>query len=210
MLSQSHATDAETSDHTPADASVLARLRHATATHHHALEAELGLDAELTRARYVQFLLGFHSFMQAWQPLAVGSLPMRLHRWVVEAGRLELLDQDLRSLGLKPLAPAQVRMTLPTRAAAMGSLFVIEGSALDAQVIAPRIARQLGLDGATGAAYFTAVAAGAAQRWRDFRFLLEHEVNTHPGRQQASAAAVATFVQMRSVFHDLAREPIAA
>jgi heme oxygenase len=210
MLLQFHATDADASGAASDASSVLARLRHATATQHQELEAQLQFDADLTRAQYTRFLLGFHSFMRAWQPLAVASLPMRLHRWVVDAGRLELLEQDLRALGLEPLPPATMRMALPTRAAAMGSLYVVEGSALGAQVIAPRIARHLRLDGATGAAYFHATAASAAQRWRDFRFLLEHEVNTHPGRQQAAAAAVATFTQLRGCLQDLALQPAAA
>jgi heme oxygenase len=210
MLLHSTATDTDASGESAPESSVLARLRHATRTHHAELEADMRLDDELTRARYTQFLLGFHSFMQAWQPLVVASLPLRLHRWVVEAGRMDLLAEDLRSLGLKPLAPATLRMALPTRAAAMGSLYVIEGSALGAQVVAPRVARQLGIDRAGGAAYFHAIADSAAQRWRDFRFLLEHEVNTHPGRQQASAAAAATFTQLRSVFQELAREPACA
>jgi heme oxygenase (biliverdin-IX-beta and delta-forming) len=192
-------------DPTPAQGpATLLRLRAATATHHAAIESRLRLGESLTLAHYVEVLHGFDAFLQGWEGLVARSVPLRLRNWTKEGLRHGRLRNDLRALGVAQRAAPAVQLALPTRAAAMGSLYVLEGSALGAQVISPRLQTELGLHAGNGGSYFSCDATESARRWRDFRFLLEQEVATPSARQQACIAAVATFESLLAVFEPLA------
>ncbi len=180
--------------------STLLRLRQATSPLHAAVEQRLQLDAPLTLERYVEVLRSFDAFLQSWEQLAAASLPDRLRRWMRDGLRHSEVRQDLAALGVPPPPPAPLNLALPTRAAAMGSLYVLEGSALGAQAIAPRISEQLGLGSHNGARFFNLDSGAIAARWRDFRFLLEQEVASPSARHQACAGAVGTLRAMLEVF----------
>lgn len=187
----------------PALPAVLTQLRAATASHHAALEAQLQLTQPLSLPRYTRVLQGFHVFLAAWEPLVESHLPAALRPWFEDGRRGSHARADLRALSAEVPPPTQLRLALPDASAALGSLYVIEGSALGAQVIAPMLHDRLGLDAHNGAAYFALPAANAARRWREFRELLALHA-THPAH--ATRAATDTFDALAAVFRESALE----
>jgi heme oxygenase len=192
-----------------AGALLLAELRRATAAGHRAIETRLRLAQPMDRPRYHRVLQGFDSFLQTWEPRIDEALPPRLRPWLREGSRTAELTRDLRVLGVQRGEPAELALELASPGAALGSLYVMEGSALGAQVIAPRLAEHLGLHAHNGAAYFGAGGATAGRRWRQFRDLLDAEAAGPPQAGAACAAAVATFDALLAVFACLQDEPAA-
>ena len=146
----------------------LALLRAATRPAHDRLEAEMGLvDEGLDLAAYRRRLERFHGFWQGWQP-AVAVL-LGDEEFLAPRRRLHLLAADLFSLGLPPEAiatlPACPPPDLGSAAAAMGSLYVMEGSTLGGRVILRHV--EAHLDGA-GCSYFTGYGNNTGMMWRSF------------------------------------------
>lgn len=156
--------------HTPLKSSsvrsgLLQSFRASTQAEHRALEHQPLLRALLTptlsRAQYDALLQGLFSF---YRSLEVTLIPaVRLLRARFPAGdyayqpRSEWLRQDLLSLGLEPTGgPAPDAPACSGVDAALGVLYVLEGSTQGGRVIAPRIERSLGVTQASGASYFNA------------------------------------------------------
>lgn len=159
-------------------------------------------------ARYAAILLGFQRFLEAWEQELRGALPARLHGWLAARGRLGFVAQDLAFLArhLPHLPEPSVPRCLPEPgvAAAFGSLYVIEGSALGGQVITPRLRRDLGLEPGRGASYFHGFGERTGGMWREFRGLAAQEIGADPARQrQACRAAAQTFDALIATFEPL-------
>jgi heme oxygenase len=185
---------------------VLQHLRAATAGRHAALEAQLQLAGALTLPRYIRVLQGFHAFLAAWEPLVQARLPGALQAWFSRGRRGQHAADDLRALGGELPAAAKLSLALRDESALLGSIYVIEGSALGAQVIAPMLREQLGLQSHNGAAYFALPAAAAGGRWREFRALLAERATD---AASASQAAADTFDALAAVFRGCAIESTA-
>jgi heme oxygenase len=100
---------------------------------HDAFEGTLGLlDTELELAYYKIVLTRFHGFWRGWQPYVAGLLDDET--LLAPRRRLELLDADLRTLGLSKsdieALPTCPPPRLENAAEALGSLYVMEGSTL--------------------------------------------------------------------------------
>lgn len=156
---------------------VIEALRAATRAAHEAIEAVPALarltSPGLTRAGYVATLAGLCRFHAALEPRLVAALG---GAGLPPAGRGVALAADLRRLGAKVPRPAPARAlpALPDRAAALGCLYVVEGSALGGRVIARRVADTLGLGPTDGAGFFGADSAEAARaRWAALGLLLD-------------------------------------
>ena len=208
MRPGSSAMGAETLSRAAAAEGVLPELRAATRTQHDRIERLLALEAPMPLARYGVILLGFQRFLTAWEQELRDALPVRLHGWLAERGRLGFVAQDLAFLGhdVSGLAGQDVPRCLPERsvAAAFGSLYVIEGSALGGQVITPRLKRDLGLEPGRGASYFHGFGDRTGAMWREFRLLAEHEIGTDPARRRAACdAAEQTFEALITTFERL-------
>jgi heme oxygenase len=193
------------------DASVLGSLRRATAARHRALEALPTLSLPLRLEGYVQALQGFELLLSVWEPRVQAALPPRLRGWLAPRSRYALLRQDLDRLGRAPLdgmlaercAVHARRIGLDGIAAAFGSMYVLEGSALGGQVIA-RAARDCVEIGAQGAMYFAGAGSATASHWREFLSLLETEIATDaPSLGDASKAAQQTFDALIGIFTEL-------
>ncbi|WP_426959799.1 biliverdin-producing heme oxygenase [Muricoccus radiodurans] len=152
------------------------RLRDATRPEHDRLEAGLGLmDASLTRAAYRDILARFYGFRAGWEPRA-GAL-LEDEAFFGPRRRLPLLHADLLALGLTEGAiatlPACPPPALEDAAAALGSLYVMEGSTLGGRVIARHLAARLGIGAGDGVAYFTGAGADTGRLWAGFLSRLE-------------------------------------
>lgn len=172
------------------------RLREATASAHAALERELDWEARVaTMAGYRGLLARLHGFHSAWEPAIGASLADGA--FFDPRCRLEALGRDLAFLGLSPESigelPRSHPIALPGPAAAMGALYVLEGSTLGGRVIGRHIAATHGFTG-DGLAYYSGHGARTGAMWSAFRTRLD----TFDGEGEAVvAAANDTFDAMR-------------
>ncbi len=172
----------------------LDRLRQETAGAHAAVERAFDWQGRLsTIAGYHGTLAALYGFHAAWEPYAAAVLddpaffdPRR---------RAGLLADDLRHLGgtteglERPALP-----TLATPAAALGSMYVVEGSTLGGRLIARHVAATLALRPGGGLSYHTGHGAGSGAMWRAFCARLNASLPPGSGTEtEAVAAAVATF-----------------
>lgn len=192
------------------DALAIGALRRATAARHQHLESFLRLGDPLQLGGYIDALRGFEIFLSSWEPRLRVATPARLHAWLASRSRYGFACQDLTHFNAGPrpglsdfaaCASLVDDIALNSTAAAFGSLYVLEGSALGGQVIAKSAARALGLAAHNGAAYFNGFRSQTAARWREFQQLLETEVGTsHEARSEACSAAQQTFDALIGVF----------
>ena len=162
-----------------APSALLVRLRAETRDAHDRIEALPALSCLLSPMLllpdYIEALRGFsafHACMHAVLPplLAESAGP----DGGPYAGGLHALAEDLAFFS----APSRRRMKKPAMltdgAAALGALYVLEGSALGARVIGRAVCVSLGVSPGAGGSFFCGASADAArQRWQAFCRLLE-------------------------------------
>ena len=180
-----------------------ALLREATASRHAAIDTLLALRQPFGAAHYTCVLQGFATFLTAWEPRMAQVLPPQWQSWFAASTRLHLVQQDLAALGLPPAPPLVASATPNTPAAALGSLYVLEGSALGGQFIAAAARRQLGLTPDHGTAYFHGCGSATAARWREFLARLDADLASPAARAQAVQGANATFDVLADLFRGL-------
>ena len=185
----------------PAAAPLLSTaLRAATGAAHQRMEDALDLlSPPLSRDRYLRTLEGFYGFHSAWEP-AMAANPA-LAPMMQGAGRIALLRTDLKALGRSD-AQIEALPSCPTAAelaasplGGLGSLYVIEGSALGGQVIARALA-QTSWAPSGGLRYFNPGGAETGARWRAFKAVLDRVADPEdwPG---VIIGATATFDTLR-------------
>lgn len=165
-------------------------MRAATRPHHDRIDALVNLRRMQDRSHYLQVLQVFDGFLGAWEPAVAAALPQR-REWLRARSRRPFLHQDLRVLGADRGAPSMVP-PLPSAAAAWGSVYVMEGSALGGTMISRSLAAS-GLGPDSGAAYFHGWGDATGRMWREVRELLETELASPDALAQACEAARATF-----------------
>lgn len=157
------------------EATLHLRLRAATAPAHEALERDLDWKARVASlVGYRDLLARLHGFHSAWEP-AIGAA-LADGAFFEPRRRLGALRQDLAFLGLSAeridgLARARP-IALDRAAAAMGALYVLEGSTLGGRVIGRHIAATHGLTG-EGLAYYSGHGARTGAMWMAFRDRLD-------------------------------------
>ena len=155
-------------------------------------------------AHYARVLQSFDAFLAAWEPAVGAALPRPWCEWLQARSRRPFLAADLQALAIDRLEP----ITLPpfaSSAAAWGSIYVMEGSALGGQYITRSLA-EAGLHPHSGAAYFHGWGPATGGMWREVRGLLARELATPAAIGQACDAARATFdslsALLESRFHE--------
>jgi heme oxygenase len=176
---------------------------------HDAFEGTLGLlDTELELAYYKIVLTRFHGFWRGWQPYVAGLLDDET--LLAPRRRLELLDADLRTLGLSKsdieALPTCPPPRLENAAEALGSLYVMEGSTLGGRRILRNVERCLGLSEHAGCQYFAGYGAQTGPMWQAFLQRLDRA----PPEQAADVAngAVATFQALGRWLRPAGRPPL--
>lgn len=167
-------------------------LRAATRTHHDRVDRLMDLRRLRDPAHYARVLQAFDAFLAVWEDRVIDALPPTRHAWLRKRSRHAFLRQDLRVLGIAPLACAVALPVLGTAAAAWGSIYVMEGSALGGQVIARTLAHA-GVPAQSGAAYFHGWGDATGAMWKETRTLLDQELASPAGLAQGCRAACATF-----------------
>ncbi|WP_157271651.1 biliverdin-producing heme oxygenase [Azohydromonas aeria] len=184
----------------------LGALRRACAGRHEAIEALLRLDEALEPARYARVLAGFAAFVPRWEALVRARLPARLHGWFDARSRLPLLRRDLAALHLAPAAVDDpvAALALPDLGAALGSMYVLEGSALGGQLIARQLRQRWDMGPDNGAGWFTGHGARTGALWADFRACLARELGQDAAAlASACAAGAATFDALLRCFEQV-------
>jgi len=142
-------------------------------------------------SHYARVLRMLDAFIAGWEPAVAAALPPAFQEWLRLRSRRAFLQQDLRALRVAP-APAARMPGLANEAAAWGSIYVLEGSALGGQVISRTLA-QRGLSPATGAAYFHGWGEATGAMWREVRGLLASRLDSPAAIAQACEGARTTF-----------------
>ncbi len=170
----------------------LAALRHATRARHDRIDRLMDLRRLGEPARYGRILQAFDAFVGPWERAVAAALPEACLPWLRQRSRHAFLRQDLRALGLPPARYEAPVPRLANAAAAWGSLYVMEGSALGGQVITRSLAHG-GLDARRGAAYFHGWGEATGAMWREFRERLEEQLAGSERVQAACDGACRTF-----------------
>ena len=193
----------------------LTELRLTTRVEHERIESLLRLEQAMPLERYAAILAGFDAFLRTWEPRIQSALPERLQHWYRARRRGGLASADLDWLrdvaGIVPApvnAVAAARLPLRDLAELLGSLYVIEGSALGGQTLAPRLKTTLGLGLGHGASYFHGFGGETATMWRDFRVLASLEIGeSSKATVRACKSAKRTFGALIELFEPLAPLP---
>ena len=157
------------------------------------------------RAHYQRVLQVLDAFLGPWEDAVAGALPAARHEWLQRRSRRPFLLQDLHALALPSLALRPPPLPLATPAAAWGSLYVLEGSALGGQAITRALA-PAGLRPGAGASYFHGWGDATARMWLEFRALLESELARPACVAAACAAACLTFDALSASLHAVLHE----
>ncbi|MBG9387714.1 biliverdin-producing heme oxygenase [Caenimonas aquaedulcis] len=186
-------------------------LRRATSARHAEVECLLGLDAPFDMDTYTRVVSGFDTFLSSWEPRTSQALPELLRPWFAARCRGDMARRDAARLGaIAPPSPAVEFTALPGLSAALGSLYVMEGSALGGQVIARQVARQHGLHADNGAAYFNGWGERTGEMWREFRTMLEQHDAQGADHEAACAGANHTFDALIHTFRRVLHATAAA
>jgi len=174
---------------------VLSELRHATESVHRQLEARLDLlSPDLTARRYAAVLTAFHA---VWAPLE----PRLRHGWTrlgldpEPRRRAHLIERDLAALGIRAdQIPAARRLPrVADSAAAVGALYVLEGSTLGGQVIARALGARGDLPFERAGAFLRGRGRETGPLWHQFGHALSRLPWSADDRRAASGAARRTF-----------------
>ncbi len=169
----------------------LAALRRSTRAQHDRIESVVDMEALADPQRYGRILQAFEAFLSPWEERIVAAMPAPWHPWLRRRSRLAFLREDLRALQLTPQGRCDALPGLPSPAAAWGSLYVIEGSALGGQVIARRRGQP------HDSAYFRGFGAETGPMWQEFCARLGESLDGDPAATQlACACACETFTSL--------------
>jgi heme oxygenase len=190
----------------------LAELRQTTRAEHERIDEILCLTAPMDLSRYAVIVCGFDAFLRAWEPRIHDALPERLQGWFRSRRRGGFAAADVEWLrceaGVDPVAMdarAVALLPLTDLAEALGSLYVIEGSALGGRVIAPQLKRTLGLTQGAGASYFHGFGGESGVMWNNFRTLASLEIGESSRNVvRACESARRTFQALITMFEPIA------
>ncbi len=153
---------------------VLRALREATASAHDALERDARIEPRLAdRTTRPAIVTAFHRYHAALEPGVhpmVARLNADLGIGFAPYARVDLIARDLEQLGAKP-PPAAALEPPGSIGAALGRMYVAEGSMLGGRIIRRRLAAD-GHD-LVGLSFLDPHGEATGDRWRAFLALLE-------------------------------------
>ena len=183
----------------PAVLPIHALLRTETAALHRAVEAHLDLLRPcLTLTGYAEILSRFWCVYQPLEAALDPILAAELPGYYPERRRLPSLEADLAWLKVDPagLRPHPHVPAIPDLAAALGALYVIEGSTLGGQVISRHLRLQFDLTPTRGASFFSGYGDATGARWREYLALLaQHDDRQRPDIVQAAQDTFRCFLE---------------
>ncbi len=182
---------------------IMEELKSATASAHARTEAALpSLELLAEPAGYLGYLAAMHGFHSVWEPAVWSLLDGQL--LTLEAARrqkLPALGRDLASLRRRwPITllcpPAAPR--LPSVAASLGALYVMEGATLGGRVIERTVAEPLGIASDDGGEYLHGYGDETGTMWRRFGQCTASWVEQHGQQAAVVQGALACFGALES------------
>lgn len=189
---------------------ILDSLRRQTAELHRAVEENSRLSAlvsqEFTLQFYGDVLLRFH---RLYHPLErrLSGMPQWRDSPLDFAARPKTarIERDLACLGLAPALQSNLPsdesedLAIPDFPAALGTVYVTEGSSLGGQRIYQSVERVLGLTATSGASFFYGCGPETGPRWRRFCSFLQEQADSLGDQQPIIAAAQRAFTHFRRI-----------
>jgi heme oxygenase len=146
------------------------------------------LQSTETRVALVQRYYRFHSEAEAaLRPHLVAVEDLQFSRRC----RSPLIAKNLKSLGHEPLPTENVAFNVHGQAQALGTLYVLEGSALGGRTILKSLVKQ----GAStdGLSFLDPYGHQTGDYWRSFLSILARETETEDAKEEAVSGALAAF-----------------
>lgn len=156
----------------------LKNLRMATEIQHRKVEKDLDLlRSSLTLDHYVALLERFYGFHRLWEPEVATILETELPGFFAPRGKLQNIEADLLHFGcrtedLSRIASCCNLPSLQTVGAALGSLYVIEGSSLGGRILTRHFSEHLGLQRQAGCRFFAGYEERTGPMWATFGELM--------------------------------------
>ena len=179
---------------------ILRRLRASTRAAHTSIETVPALNRllsqDLAAPDYLETLRRVHAFHAGIEPGLIRALHGKSRAAaLLDGNRLGAIAADITWFGATPLPPRQPVSASYCSAAALGVLYVVEGSNLGGRIIGRHVAKSLGVGPGTGGSYYCGLAAEDAQRrWHVLQEALHIEIAAAGvGWEPLTAAALATF-----------------
>lgn len=180
----------------------MARLRTATWTAHQSLEKQVDVRHRFSSlAEYQGHLVRMWGFCAGLEShLADEQFADVLPDYAARR-KLPLLKRDLTALGLSSdtVDTLPICRKLPDcsdTAAALGCVYVLEGSTLGGQTLLPVVESRLGLHAGHGAAFLASYGAEVGPMWKRFGQALEQWCVTPERRERAEFGAETTFSRL--------------
>lgn len=179
---------------------LLSHLRTKTADCHAALEASLDVFHRVrSDGDYRELLREFYTLYEPLEERLAQAADWPAKGWDFEARRkTPWLRDDLRAVGVDEteMAGWERAGALPALnefGAALGCLYVLEGSTLGGQVIARELLDPKGITAERGGKFFRAYGEQTGQRWREFGQWAEAQAALAPLEPAALRGARETF-----------------
>lgn len=174
----------------------LKRLKTATQPEHERLERSLALfETVRTLPEYRGYLRRFYRMLSALEPrLAAESVRHGYGHYFPARSKTGGLRQDLLTLGdrasdLEALPPPTHVPDVTNREAWLGTMYVVEGSSLGAQLISAHYEKLLGLSPQRGLRFFHGYGPDTGPRWREFCVDLQAGLERSPTAEAAITGA---------------------
>jgi heme oxygenase len=180
------------------------RLRHSTRDLHDRVEATVGLERRVATAddyrRLLERMLGLHAPYEtalarvAWGDLDL-NLPARRKAGLIAADLVDLGASAEEIAALPALSPTPV---IPDRPAALGVLYVLEGSTLGGKYILRDISARLDVRANRGGRFFASYGPRVGAMWRECIAALDTIPAASPAAEEVERSAVETFIRFES------------
>lgn len=176
-------------------------LRRETRSEHDRIEHALAWESRVEVPEdYRLWLLQLHGFHRVWEPAVAVALadpaffePRRkLHLLRTDLRRLGATDAEIAAIGAPSLPEP-----LTSRADALGSMYVLEGSTLGGQIIARRVRSSLQFE----PCYHLSYGNETGRMWRSFQEKLEDDLLGNDV-DRAIGSARRTFACLRELLQD--------
>lgn len=189
----------------------LMQLRSKTANSHQLIEqnnvSQALMSQNVTTIQYAQYLSKMYSFVYGFEKIVFPLLQHYKMLQLDDRRKSHLIEADLALLnynGVQHYENDELFSThYQTAAAALGGMYVLEGSTLGGQIISRHLSKILGnaVDGKT--TYLTAYTGQTGSMWKNFLKLLCAEGDRNGVQEEIIASAVNTFALLNmSLSHE--------
>lgn len=183
---------------------IMTKLKESTRGQHEALESVVDvMNRSLTSEGYKSLLVKFYRFYSAIEPRLPDGEMLEAGLDIRPRLKTQLLEADLKYLGVAPSSTSPWAGIPKTRnaAEAFGAIYVMEGATLGGQVITRHLTQHLGLTPEQGGAFFNSYGREVGPMWKAFGAAVTAYSEKHPETDDVIVrSAGETFDSFRKCF----------